>query len=491
MPNYADAAKDLVVLSRAFDLSKPGFADLLPAELKPQWKVGIQYNPISCAGHEAWLDTMIISARRLATNGLRATKSQDPVDKKLLDHFFNGATDADFVKTVFQSVVDILSNKNAFPVVIECKDLMNAWPAADTAAYILSDPKGRFLHADSLAIIVARVDKLRDHRPLPDPCDQGELANAATAFGGKQVELSQGFVLLHELFHIEYVAGPSTKEVGDVAYAPLAAYILRTKVNTYNLLTPEQLAMDPKTNADSFAVFGNWAYMLAMQRARRSLCQASYPLWNVFDVMDAVTASAQQPGGQQATPGSAGKDNKKVELRHLLAANLTDDDLQKEAVTAEDPVPCANDCALWTSLKLDTALPPNVPPDINYPGVADGVCPAAVVALCNFIDTGAMTPANQGVWLWGIGSNKGCLAGAFLPPINHGPYPTGNECKAIMNQMASKMNETASSRVGANLGAFPDAPTVKGFHWQTAAAEAVQNNGNSLDSSLASFVVTA
>ena len=55
-------------------------------------------------------------------------------------------------------------------------------------------------------------------------------------------------------------------------------------------------------------------------------------------------------------------------------------------------------------------------------------CNQAVYALCQLVFNGGNDPANRDKWLWGLGREKKCLVGMWLPTLNAIRPPVAGEC---------------------------------------------------------------
>ena len=238
------------------------------------------------------LKRAIVSARILAQAGLAAARD---TDSALFDTFFF-STERETLITAYTNVLKILTKMSDFPVVMFCADPghMCVEQGNGTPAYIGHQWK----HRSYIAPIYICPAMFLKNVPRPDPCDEWSL-NLEGDVGGK----SHGHILLHELVHVQYIAGPDILDIGDCAFGAYAARVMRTKTDKYGDL-PESLRTgckhwDPSENTESYAVLALWFWI---RKQQQKTCPQHYPLWNLVKKLEEDEASP----------------NDKSELRRLL-----------------------------------------------------------------------------------------------------------------------------------------------------------------------------
>ena len=278
---------------------------------------GIQVEPNTCGFAEEQIHQAIMNARVFARAGLMVTKSADTA---LFDAFFF-PEDRDMVMTVFKNIINILLNNVDYPVVITCNDIMKRCNPSDPRshmAYVLTDPSVH--HNDTLAPIVICPENFAQYRAVPDPCDKASLSQAGLHRG-----TSQALILLHEMIHIDYMAGPSLRFIGDHGSGSFSATALRSKSNEGGYVSQEAIRTPPTQNVDNYAVLAAWAWMQHQQEHR---CPLNYRLWNELAILSG------QGRGQLRTlliDGDGAPGNQQLsdqELRDLTNAVGLDDAME-------------------------------------------------------------------------------------------------------------------------------------------------------------------
>ena len=486
----------------AFNAS--GFRIFFDSRPQSDFRPGIQIGPDDCQapGESAMVTNALRYTLQFARAGLEASTESDG---KLFSMFFNDG-DQEAVQSAFRGLIDILTKKEkTTPVVIKCLDVVGNCAEWGTAYVLDADHSP---HQDSVAPIFL-CSGFANLPELLDPCNQDHLGLQTAAEG--QCRASD---LLHELLHVDFIAGPTVKHLDDHGYGSFAAHALKVK-KAYGVLDHDALQHKPTENVDNYVSLAIWAWMRKSQRRR---CPANYPLWGALDKI----------------PRADKVRGRSTELRRLLGVDGNEQDGEKIPVAPEvrsrvngigyaDVVECDETCGergfacrnspagtlptdgcypqiainskgnerqVWAA-SFDSNVPTDTTAgmDLSKHEFVASICPDAINALCTSINDDRNDTTNHKTWTWAIGSTPGCLVGARLPARP----PTHPDCQLILYRMAEALFSANATyqRVSVNTASPPDLPDVNNLGAAGAGPIAVTNIGAPMNASISSWVLQA
>ena len=197
-----------------------------------------------------------------------------------LFHFFFKDADWPVVNTAFQNMYNVL-NGFGFTVGLWCLVPENTPACTNSLAMIL------LYGVDEAEIFLC--PEFYNSAPLPDPCNLTSL-NLTPGLG-----FTQTYALMHEVLHIQHLAGNAIHHTQDRVGDPGGCHLYRN--------------YQPTLNTDSYAFFAQWAW-IQQQQDQSAQCPEVWPLWNITSTEFVL-------------------DTQHDELRHLLAATdgaVTDDE---------------------------------------------------------------------------------------------------------------------------------------------------------------------
>ena len=204
----------------------------------------------------------------------------DRAQSRLFEFFFKSG-DRQFVKNAFTQF-KTWRNRQGPPVVFHCRDYQN-FCDDDLGAYALFDRS----YPATLTTIpdkthFAICPRFFAQPAAPDPCDKSYLEPIQTYPNGTY-KFDQASGILHETFHVPYVAGPAIQFIDDIdktidllhALTDLKAF----GYDVSHLPAAAQVIFQPTRSAYSYSAFAIWAWIQSKQQAA---CPNNCPLWNVL-----------------------------------------------------------------------------------------------------------------------------------------------------------------------------------------------------------------